>query len=276
MASPATEAIQSRAEAVPSGPVAQLRRAWRLLVAVLHIADALLTIPFLPILNRCGLRTLTIIRWWFSVALKVMGFKVTVSGEAPPRTTLIVSNHVSWVDIMLLGSITETVFVAKEEIRDWPLVGLLATTAHTVYLPRGTANVATIIGSVLKGRLEQGQTVAVFPQATTEVQLLPERFFARLFAPSAEGGFPVQPIAIHYRPANEAEAREAHHPAAPFIGEEISMFKHLLNLLKVKEIEVRVTLCPLIEPAEGVSRSDLAKQAKASVCRALQTDAETG
>jgi 1-acyl-sn-glycerol-3-phosphate acyltransferase len=128
------------------------------------------------------------------------GIEVRVEGEPLDRHVLFVSNHISWVDILLLGGSAGAAFVSKEEVARWPLVGWMARLNNTVFVARAERSAVKVQADALRAALARGQPVALFPEGTVspDAQVLPFRasLFASLFPPLPD--VKVQPVAIDY------------------------------------------------------------------------------
>lgn len=130
----------------------------------------------------------------------ICGLRVTTTGTRLRRDVLFVANHVSWLDILALGGAARSSFVAKSELEDVPIVGWLADQAHTVYVEREARHKAHEQVDTLRGELERGHPVTLFPEGTTWLgnEMLP--FRASLFAaiiPQPER-LRVQPVLLDY------------------------------------------------------------------------------
>lgn len=135
---------------------------------------------------------------WAGFALRVFGIRRQVHGRPLDGPVLIVANHVSWLDIQLLHSVAAMSFVAKAEIRGWPLAGFLASSGGTVYHRRGSHDSASGAVAQLLAKLAAGGRAAIFPEGG----ILPgdgiSRFHARMFRVAVEAACPVQPVMIRY------------------------------------------------------------------------------
>ncbi|MEO5697870.1 MAG: lysophospholipid acyltransferase family protein, partial [Burkholderiaceae bacterium] len=114
----------------------RLRAAWRLSRCVAHglhgLSIVLLRFPALDPAQRHAR-----IRWWSQGMLRTMGIEIQVEGEIPAAATLVVSNHISWLDIMALHAVMPHArFVSKADVKSWPLVSRLVHAADTLYLER--------------------------------------------------------------------------------------------------------------------------------------------
>lgn len=143
-------------------------------------------------------------RRFLAAAAWIIGARVTVAGSAPQPQSLVVANHVSWLDILVLGSATGCAFVSKDRLGH-RLVHWLADQNHTIYVNRSARREIGEQSAALTAAIERGAIVAFFPEGTTGPgdALLP--FRPPLFAAAANGAphFEVRPIAIGYRDAAE-------------------------------------------------------------------------
>ncbi|MGB1580428.1 MAG: lysophospholipid acyltransferase family protein, partial [Nevskiales bacterium] len=171
--------------------------------------------------------------WWFRSLLRSLNVELQVEGEPAHAGCLQVANHISWLDIVVLGAAGSSRFVSKAEVGDWPVVGRLAKVMDTVFLPRGQHQSGAAAG-IVRERLLSGQSVVVFPEATTTNGRDTRHFFARFFAASIESNQPVQPIALQYRvPGGD-------YNAIPYI-DDMSFGQNLAALLRQPRVEVLVT-----------------------------------
>lgn len=205
--------------------------------------------------------------WWYRRFLRIMGIEVDTLGTKPTGGCLVAANHVSWMDIMILGSLLDAAFVSKAEIGQWPVVGRFARHTGTVFLPRGAGQTQATTQR-LSAALKAQRAVILFPEATTNGALLPTRFYPRLFAAAVETGAPVQPIALHYLPDNGVAG---HHPLAPWV-DNASLGTHFRSLFRVPRLRVRVTFCTPL-PATGQARRSLSEGSLAAVSSALSESA---
>ncbi|MGP4843597.1 lysophospholipid acyltransferase family protein [Marinobacter sp. 1Y8] len=173
-------------------------------------------------------------RFCFATAARCLGFRVHEQGQAEPGPVLLVSNHISWSDIPILGGVVKLRFLSKSEVRSWPVIGWLAAQAGTLFIRRGGGQ-ARIARDTIAATLAAGQSVLVFPEGTTSVGITVLPFHSRLLSAAQEAGVPIQPISIGYRRNGHTDH------LAPFIGDD-AFQTHLLRLLKEPAVEVTVTL----------------------------------
>lgn len=206
--------------------------------------------------------------WWYRRFLRIMGVEIETSGAWPSGGCLVAANHVSWLDIIVFGALLDAAFVSKAEIGQWPVVGRFARHTGTVFLPRGAGRTREATQRLVEA-LDAQRAVILFPEATTNNALLPERFYPRLFAASVEAQAPVQPVALHYLP----ESGEAsHHPLAPWVN--ASLPAHFRRLFRLPRLRVRVTFCPEVTTA-GCERRYLSEVSRQAVANALTGEQAT-
>lgn len=199
--------------------------------------------------------------WWQGVLLDVMNVRLVVHGEPLKGSRFTVANHVSWLDIIVIGACEPTRFLAKSEIEHWPVAGWLANACGTFYIRRGKGGARPLLEKLVP-HLRAGGSIVVFPEGTTSdgEQVLP--FHPRLFAAASEANCPVQPVAIRYGRAADGSN------IAPFIGDD-DLFSHILRLLKEPELLAEVIYCPPVHPQQSL-RDPLSELARQSIVDALQ------
>lgn len=204
-----------------------------------------------------------VIRWWHRRFCSVLDIQVWVHGElAQDSHALWVSNHISWLDIPVLGSRFPVYFLSKAEVANWPVVGWLAKVAGTLFIKRGSGDAGQVTGQ-LAGHLEAGRNVLFFPEGTTTDGQQLKRFFHKIFSASASTGLPVQPVLLCYRDENGGL-----HPHAPFIGDD-EFLTHVTDILKGQGIRVDILVLPPELPAGRDART-LARDVEVRMREALQ------
>jgi 1-acyl-sn-glycerol-3-phosphate acyltransferase len=235
--------------------------AFRLLRVVLHLFEGLATCALLfPFLDAAGRDART--KSWSRRLLGICKVKAEithVAGAAIAPRALIVANHISWLDIFVINSLQPCRFVAKADIRDWPLIGWLCAMTGTIFISRGKLRDVRRIYHGLVESLKAGERVAFFPEGTTAAQggILP--FHANLFEAAIEAGVPVQPYAVRY-----VDAQGRLHPAADFIGD-MTFAQSMLTILKAGRMTAELTLLPAIDTSGEPHRRELAETARKAI-----------
>lgn len=186
------------------------------------------------------------IQHWMRQLCGILGLRVQVDGRLSATPALLVANHISWLDIPALASITTGAFVAKSDVRGWPLLGALAGQSGTLFLARNSLAGMRQLMQGLTEVLQQGVTGVVFPEGTSTDGSEVQAFFPALFQAAIDAEVPIQAVAIRYYRAGQRDV------IAPFIGDD-SFFPHLLQILAQQETQVFVEFAQPLS-ANGCSR----------------------
>lgn len=212
----------------------------------------------------------TVVRHWhrsllFAVGVRVESTAATARPTGPggdsAKGSLVVANHISWVDIPVLGSLGCRNFVAKDDVAGWPLIGFLAAGAGTLFIPRRRAGASRSILALIGERLASGESVTVFPEGTTTEGDEVKPFYPLFFSPATAAGVAVQALALSY-----PHPRSRVDPRAPYV-ERHSLDRHLWALLWGGPIVCRVRYLDRQSP-NGDPRS-LARRVRRTVLSGL-------
>ena len=239
----------------------------RLLRLALHLCVGLIKCSLLfPFLDHAG-RERRIQRWSAQlIAICGVSLQVNQTAQAEPVSpALIICNHISWLDIFVINSVHACRFVAKSDIRDWPLIGWLCDKSGTIFIARGKQRDVRRIYAGLVRSIHDGERVAFFPEGTTAPQGTVLPFHANLFEAAIEAQVPVQAYAIRYR-----DAAGNYHPAADFIGE-MSFAESVLMILRHPAMHAELIRLPAVSSA-GAHRRELAVTMRAKIAQALQVE----
>ena len=204
---------------------------WAALRVWLHVLRGLVEIVLLfPRLTRSGRDRH--VQAWARTLLKRLDVELRVVGT-PPREgpLLLVSNHISWVDIVALHAVCHCRFVAKADVKRWPLIGILATGGGTLYVQRESRRDAMRVVHHMVHALKDGDILAVFPEGTTGdgESVLP--FHANLLQAAISAGSPVQPLAIQYVDARSGTRKQA----ISYMGDE-SLVSSIWRTLSARDV----------------------------------------
>lgn len=179
---------------------------------------------------------------WSRQLLDILGVRLDaqLAGAAPG--SLIVANHISWLDIFALNAARPMAFVSKSEVRHWPLFGLISRHTDTVFLRRGSRGQAKIVNAEIDALLNADKDVAIFPEGTTTDGTHLLNFHAALLQPAVETGRPVQPVALSYHDANGWRS------LAPAYAGDTTMAQSLATILACRSLTVRLRPTPALYP----------------------------
>lgn len=216
------------------------RRLWGLPALGGHLALAISLAP-LWMATRTPDRRAGLEQRFFRRALRALGIEVESAGRVSTAPgTLFLANHISFSDVLALATQVNAAFVAKSDVRDWPLIGPLAARFGTVFVARGRSSEARAQADRLIGCLRRGGSLVLFPEGTTSDGAAVLPFRSALLA-AAEAASVVQPVAIRYSDA----ARRA------YVGDET----FVANLLRLAPHRARVEL-RFLPPLPTRLRSD--------------------
>lgn len=184
--------------------------------------------------------------WYHRIVLRLIGVRVTVHGApAEGRPLLLLSNHASWLDISVLGSLFPLFFVAKSDVEKWPVIGLLATLQRTVFVDRQRRSATGAVNREIAARLAQGDPVVLFAEGTSNDgnRILPFRSaLVGAVRDAFDGERPVivQPMAVAYVRLQGMPMGRSHRPVAAWTGD-LELAPHLMEVLRQGAIDVEVT-----------------------------------
>jgi 1-acyl-sn-glycerol-3-phosphate acyltransferase len=242
------------AGAAPSGRpvVVAMRVAVRATFAVILLsAVPLLAIP-MP--GRSQIQ-----RGYCRMMLRALGVRITVSG-GPIRNlrgVLVVSGHVSWVDIFSIGAVMPGSFVAKAEMISWPGLGVAARLMKVIPIERASLRRLPDVVEMVATRLRAGQTVVVFPEGTTWCGLAYGQFRPAMFQAAVDAGRPVQPLRLNYHHRDGKPST-----VASYIGDD-TLIASIRRLVTARRTIVHVQVESLQLP--GTDRRELAARCEAAV-----------
>jgi 1-acyl-sn-glycerol-3-phosphate acyltransferase len=228
-----------------------------------HAAAAALLLKLAyPRLSPDGRRAL--IRWWSGKLLRILNVTPRVTGEIPGASgglSMIAANHVSWIDIFLISSARATRFIAKSEIRDWPVAGWIADKAGTLFVRREQLRDTARINEKVHAALVEGDCVGLFPEGITTAGDALLKFHSSLLEPAVANGARVHPVAIRYETPEGELCRDM-----SFVGDRTFM-ESLALIIKQRAVVARVSFAAPIDTAGRTRRevSALAEERVASL-----------
>lgn len=199
------------------------------------------------------------LRWLCRGVLRLLRIEVRTVGQLPPGPALLVANHLSWIDIVAMVAHFDCTFVAKHDVRAWPLVGALGQALGVIWIDRRRKRDLRRAITQLSDALQHGTRVVLFPEGTTSTgrQVLP--FRSSLLEAAVISGVPVVPIAL------SAHAADGQGETLCWVGDE-TLFEHLPRVAALRQatFEIRI-LTPM---AAGPSRKVQSVAARAVIVTA--------
>ena len=208
---------------------------------------------------------------WSAGVLRVMGLTLTVTGQPHRGATLLVANHLSWLDIMALhAAMPQARFVAKADVQRWPLLGRLVAGAGTLFIERERKRDALRVVHAIAASLQAGDTVAVFPEGVVGPGPLALPFHANLIQAAISTGTPIQPAALRYvDTGSRPDATGYGLSPAVFYAGAITLGQSLWRVALAQGLAVQVDLLPP-EPSDGGDRRALAERLQGLINQHLQ------
>ena len=237
--------------------------AWRLSRTVLHLLHGLLVMSArFRRLDAAGRQQW--IQWWSASLLRLLGVGCTVHGTPQRGATLLVANHVSWLDFAAIhAAAPQARFVAKADVKRWPLIGALVSRAGTLFIERASKRDALRVVHQVAHALRAGDMVAVFPEGTTGAGPVLLPFHANLLQAAIATDTPVQPVVLRfYQPGQAFSA------ATEFIGS-TSLARSVWRIACAQGLCVQVQWLPT-QASTQADRRQLAAALHASISQMLQ------
>lgn len=234
-------------------------RAVRLTRLGIHLALGMLTVSMaFPVSGKARRRNM--VRNWSDRLLKILNISLSVRGEPPQSHSLLVANHVSWLDVYLINAVCPPRFVAKSEIRSWPVIGWLSEKTGVLFIEREKRLDAGRINGMISDAIASGDVVAVFPEGTTSDGRSVLDFRAPLLEPALSSR--LHPAAIRYvTEAGEIDTNVAY-------AGETSFGESLWAILGKKKIHAELVFIEAVE-VSGRDRKTLARDAQFLIAEAL-------
>ncbi|MCI2423264.1 1-acyl-sn-glycerol-3-phosphate acyltransferase [Saccharopolyspora sp. K220] len=193
---------------------------------------------------------------WFRMLLRALGIRIAIEGRMPPGGALVVSNHVSWLDIVALQVLRPMRMLAKVEVRSWPLLGPLAGRVGTVYIDRDRLSALPDAVRTIADELRAGAVIGAFPEGTTWCGRASGRFRPAVFQAAIDAGARMQPVALRFRTAAGEPTT-----AAAFLGD-ATLVDSVLAVARMRGLAVELVVLPELI---GTDRRELARRAQHAV-----------
>lgn len=191
--------------------------------------------------------------------LRILGVKLRIHGPVPKGPFFLVTNHLGYLDVMILASTLRCAFVAKSEVAAWPVFGALASWSGTLFIDRRSGADVARVNALIAGRMEAGGSLVLFPEGTSTDGERLEDFRSSLLQAPAAAGLPVRFAALRYRAPGDAT------PAARSMcwWGEMDFLPHFLNLFRMKGMEASIAFGAI--PVSDANRKALAEKLRRGV-----------
>ncbi|MGQ5522429.1 lysophospholipid acyltransferase family protein [Chitinimonas sp. PSY-7] len=225
---------------------------WRLTRLTIHFMRGLLEVGLIFPIHTSKVKEEVIIRWSRQLC-QILNIRTINNLICRPHNTMLVANHVSWLDIFVLNSVFASRFVAKAEVRHWPFIGWLCHQTGTLFIVRERRHDTRRVNKEIADALANGDCVAVFPEGITSSGLSTSTFNASLLQPAVDANAQVLAVALSYydQHGNRTDA-------AAYIGE-MTLFDSVWRLIHQPVIEVELQYFPTISAGQ-LSRKEIAHQ----------------
>ena len=239
-------------------------RLYRAVSLLLHLFAGVFEVAFFFPFYGKSRRSRAVGRWSARL-LAVLNVRTSMRGSPPvmgDRAAVLVANHVSWLDIQLIHSVWQVRFVAKSEVRRWPLIGWLSARTGTLFIERGKNRHAARINQSIHSAFQQGDAIGVFPEGSTTDGTQLTRFHASLLQPAVDERAMVFPAALRY-----LDESGNVNVSASYVGD-TTLMESMRMIFAEKTILAELIFLPAID-ATGKTRRELAAQTQAAIAAAL-------
>jgi len=226
----------------------------------MHVVAALFLLRF--VFPRASLeRRRALHAWWSRKIVRILGVEVHIEGPPPGPGTLVAANHVSWIDVFCVSSVRSTRFIAKSEVRDWPVAGWIAERAGTLFVRRARRRDTARINDIVHAALAQGDCVGLFPEGTTTMGDRLLKFHSSLFEPAVANRASVHPIAIRYEHSDGSLSKAMAY-------DDLSFMQSLALILRQRHVIARIAFLDVVE-VDGLTRREVAAVAQERIASRL-------
>ncbi|HUO44030.1 MAG TPA: lysophospholipid acyltransferase family protein [Burkholderiales bacterium] len=242
-----------------------LTRAFRLTRVALHLARGVTTAGLIfPWLDKAGRADHG--RRWAAGLLRMLAIRVQLKGAPPPpgAAALLAANHVSWLDPFVINAVRPVRFIAKSEVRRWPVIGWLTAQAGTLFVVRSRRHHTAHVNQSVVGAMRDGETFAVFPEGTTTDGSVVLPFHASLLQPAFDSGAPLVPVALRYLRADGSLCTEA-----AYDGDK-TIFGTLRAMAALPSIRAELQFLAPLTGTDHQHRRELARAAEQAIASALR------
>ncbi len=234
----------------------------KIILTLIHLVIGILCIVFFPIINRKSRKNL--IKLWSLLLLKIFKINLIVNNDLKKilakKNYLIVSNHISWLDIFVINSAYPVTFVAKHSISKWPILNWLVKASETIFIDRKKITKIKETSKEIEDYLESKGSICIFPEGTSTDGSRLLDFKSNLLQTAINKDIEILPVAIQYLHDNKF-------CSAPAYYNDLSLFDSIINLIKLDNIVAKLTILPEIK--SSFDRKVLANKAYAKINKVI-------
>ena len=234
----------------------------KIILTLIHLIIGILCIIFFPVINRESRKDL--IKLWSLLLLKIFKINLIVNNDLKKILTkknyLIVSNHISWLDIFVINSAYPVTFVAKHSISKWPILNWLVKASETIFIDRKRITKIKETSREIENFLENKGSICIFPEGTSTDGSKLLDFKSNLLQTAINKDIEILPVAIQYLHNNKF-------CSAPAYYNDLSLFDSIINLIKLDNIVAKLTILPEIK--SSFDRKVLANKAYAKINKVI-------
>ena len=237
------------------------------------LAFVALTLPLMPVQQ--------VLLWFFpngarvfphhyhQLLCRLFSIRLNITGTVPARgACLVISNHVSWLDVVILSAVMPLSFVAKREVSHWPFFGTLARLQRTVFVDRERRHTTAKVADSVAGRLAAGEAIVLFGEGTSHdgASVLP--FKSSLFAAATAPHIDIVPITLAYRSIWGLPMSRRERPSFAWYGD-MNLMSHLWNFMGEGPLGVTVVIHEALSVETGLNRKTAAEVSEKAIRQGL-------
>ena len=236
---------------------------------ILSFIRLIILVPWITIISFCQFLVVCLCQRFFFVFYKLLffgirkifGIKLKVSGEKEAKRVMFISNHISYLDIIILGSLVNAIFVAKSEIRNWPIINKLCMLGKTIFVERDNRRSVKKQAILIKENMENGLNVILFPEGTSSDGSKVLSFKSSLFEVIDHEelrNYNLQPISISYNKLDGLPLVKIHRPFLAWFGA-MNLASHVWKFLGLGTSEVNIRFHKSVKFSDFLNRKEACK-----------------
>lgn len=187
-----------------------------------------------------------VVQAWYAKSVKLVGVSVHVHGKPAEAPVLMVSNHISWLDIPLMASLSSPRFLSKAEVRKWPIIGWAAEKLNTLFIVRGQQSATEAASAAISEGLDSNNRILIFPEGKTTDGQQVGFLFPRLFGAAIQSHANIQPVVIHYTDENSDDHSSE---LIPYIGTQ-TLVNNMWVMLGCKNPQAHVYFLDVVDSSQ--------------------------